>query len=317
MIRPETQGEGKKSGELAADGRLDIARGRTGFPVGVRTKHPLGAGQPHADCHAPEGPEAMTHTTTTHAPEAGGGDPAAPPSLAARTAGSIAWQQTGAVETHCNECRGEIDDVRERLAHLGGLLEGLRPGNPTHLPGRESPHARPGTPTAPPRRTPRFPALARAALALLAVLAAAPAAAQTVTTLVSNIGQTQVLNSWRHGRACPALHDRVQHGRLHALQHRHRLHGCRGQASFAVSIYTTNASGHPDTLVASLTAPGTFPAGTLTFTAPASTTLAASTVYTLRVTPGSNAVTFSGRVEQCRRFRRRRGVEHWEWLLLP
>ena len=47
-------------------------------------------------------------------------------------------------------------------------------------------------------------------------------------------------------------------------------------------MYTVNASGFPDTLVATLTAPGSFAAGTLTFTDPAGTTLAAETTYVVQ-----------------------------------
>ena len=83
-------------------------------------------------------------------------------------------------ETQFNKLLGEIGELRESMAPLSGQLEGLRPGNPTHLPGREAPPARPGTPTAPARRSHRFPALARAALGCVLALAvlATPALAQ-------------------------------------------------------------------------------------------------------------------------------------------
>ena len=53
--------------------------------------------------------------------------------------------------------------------------------------------------------------------------------------------------------------------------------------SFSAAIYTTDASGHPDSEVATLVPPSSFAKGDLTFTAPANTTLAASTTYTLRI----------------------------------
>ena len=60
--------------------------------------------------------------------------------------------------------------------------------------------------------------------------------------------------------------------------------------SFSAAIYTTDASGYPDSEFAALTAPSSFAKGTLTFTAPANTTLAASTTYAVRIVATSNAV---------------------------
>ena len=62
--------------------------------------------------------------------------------------------------------------------------------------------------------------------------------------------------------------------------------------AFSAAIYTTNASGHPVSEVAALTPPSSFAAGTLTFTAPANTTLEASTTYTVRMAPTGAAVGF-------------------------
>ena len=77
------------------------------------------------------------------------------------------------VETQFNEIPSEIGELRERMAHLGGLLEGLRP----------APHRtrRPRTESRPAPRRPRRVALARAALACVLALAAlaTPALAQT------------------------------------------------------------------------------------------------------------------------------------------
>ena len=59
---------------------------------------------------------------------------------------------------------------------------------------------------------------------------------------------------------------------------------------FSAAIYTTNASGHPDSEFAALTPPASFARGTLTFTAPANTTLAASTTYTVRITVAGSSI---------------------------
>ena len=152
-------------------------------------------------------------------------------------------------------------------------------------------HPRGNEPLAAPPPTHRKP-LRLAAPALLAVLAAGPAAAQTVTTLVSNIGQAQSTTaSGTTERAQPFTTGSNATG--YTLSSIDIVSNDSAGDAFAVSIYTTDASGHPDTLVATLTVPGDFAAGTLTFTAPASTTLAASTVYAVRTTAGSNDVTFS------------------------
>ena len=78
-----------------------------------------------------------------------------------------------------------MDDATKRLtSDERGELALTRAQHPaphlTHLPGREDPSARPGTPTAPPRRPHRFPALASAALGCILALTAlaTPALAQ-------------------------------------------------------------------------------------------------------------------------------------------
>ena len=54
-----------------------------------------------------------------------------------------------------------------------------------------------------------------------------------------------------------------------------------------VAVYTVDTDGFPDELHASLTAPGSFTEGTLAFTAPAGTSLAANTTYTVVIgSPG-------------------------------
>ena len=61
---------------------------------------------------------------------------------------------------------------------------------------------------------------------------------------------------------------------------------------FSAAIYTVDSDGYPDSEVIALTAPtGAWAAGTtLSFTAPANSTLAASTTYTVRIAPSSSAV---------------------------
>ena len=60
--------------------------------------------------------------------------------------------------------------------------------------------------------------------------------------------------------------------------------------AFSAAIYSTDASGNPDAEVAALTPPSSFAKGTLTFIAPADTTLAASTTYTVLLTVSSEPV---------------------------
>ena len=62
----------------------------------------------------------------------------------------------------------------------------------------------------------------------------------------------------------------------------------------AVSLCTTDSSGYPTSSCTALTAPASFAAGTLVFTDPASTTLAANTTYSLLlVSPGDDFLNLS------------------------
>ena len=62
----------------------------------------------------------------------------------------------------------------------------------------------------------------------------------------------------------------------------------------AVSLCTTDSSGYPTSSCTALTAPASFAAGTLVFTDPASTTLAANTTYSLLlVSPGNDFLNLS------------------------
>ena len=246
--------------------------------------------------------------TSVHGSEAGCGGPAPLPSRGASTDGSITCRQTGAVQTRFNEFRGEIGELRERMAHLGRLLEGLRPGSPTHLPGRESPHARPGTPTAPTRRPPRFPALATprpnalppthrkplrlaapALLALLAALAAAPAAAQTTITLVSNTGQGD------GGTGALSTFDQAQAFTTGANAAGYKLTGVdidfaavESGSSYAVSIWTSTSTERPNTSLGTLTGPSTLTADALNAYTTSGIDLAANTIYLVVVDSNSD-----------------------------
>ena len=124
-----------------------------------------------------------------------------------------------------------------------------------------------------------------ALLALLAGLAAAPAAAQTVT-LVSNTGQTgNAIASGNLDRAQRFTTGSNAAGYTLASIEITSVDSESDDATAAV--WTVNASGFPDTVHASLTAPTGFDAGTLVFTAPASTELAASTTYAVVIqSPG-------------------------------
>ena len=159
----------------------------------------------------------------------------------------------------------------------------LQPG-PVAPRGR--PHARSSGAT---HRKPLWFA-APALLAVLTALAAAPAAAQTTVTLVSNFGQAD-------DDAAGGTRDRAQrfttgsNAAGYTLASVEIISEDEEGDDAALAIWTVNASGFPDTAHASLSAPLGFTAGTLVFTAPASTELAASTTYAVVIqTPGSETL---------------------------
>ena len=207
-----------------------------------------------------------------------------------------------------------MDDSRnawQQARAVNAMIGAQRPApHLTHPPGNEPPSAPP-----PARRKPlRLGALAP--LALLAALAAAPAAAQTTVTLVSNIGQTQSTTiSGNSERAQPFttgsnatgytlssidivstdsagdsvrrqhLHDQRQRPSRHASGQPHRARRLRGG-----NAHLHGARQHHP-----------------------------RSQHGLRRADRSRGQqrAVQRRVGQCRRFRRRRGVEHWGWLLLP
>ena len=130
------------------------------------------------------------------------------------------------------------------------------------------------------RRVPRAPipvALALAVLAVLATLAPEQAAAQTVTTFLSNTGQsantstnTVRATAFTTGTGTYTLSSVAIYSPIQSTS-----------PTPVVQIYR-DSSGNPGTLVATMTNPATVADNTLNvFTAPANTTLAASTTYWL------------------------------------
>ena len=132
-------------------------------------------------------------------------------------------------------------------------------------------------------------ALACAALALLGLLAhPAPAAAQTVTTFISNTGQTSN-NSTSLVRATAFT---TGTGTYTLSSVGIFLPNSIFIGTPAVKIYG-NTGGNPGTLLATMTNPGTFENAVNSFTAPANTTLSASTTYWV-VTSNSAATDGTG-----------------------
>ena len=146
-----------------------------------------------------------------------------------------------------------------------------------------------------PRRPPRFPALAQfasaarrvpraaipvafalAVLAVLATVAPEPAAAQTVTTFISNTGQTTNFGS----TSVQAVAFTTGTGTYTLSSVGIFIPTSLAVGTPAVKIYGDSGGNPGTTLVATMTNPGTFADNAVhTFTAPANTTLSASTTY--------------------------------------
>ena len=152
------------------------------------------------------------------------------------------------------------------------------------------------------RRTRFSPLLAvllavAAALLLLLLSSPAPGYAQTVTTTyISNIDQGGDSIYASINTKAQSFATGSQTGGYTVTHVDIGSDDPDGDA-FSAAIYTTNASGHPVSEVAALTPPSSFAAGTLTFTAPANTTLEASTTYTVRIVNSSNNVTLDATTE--------------------
>ena len=128
-----------------------------------------------------------------------------------------------------------------------------------------------------------------AALAVFAVLALAlPPAAQSVTTLVSNAGQSTTSAPTGDADRAQAFTTGAAGATLSSVE---IISGDTEGDDMAVSLCTVDSSGYPTSSCTALTAPSSFASGTLVFTDPASTTLAATTTYTLLITsPGGESL---------------------------
>ena len=119
-----------------------------------------------------------------------------------------------------------------------------------------------------------------------------PTAAQTPTSLVSNVAQAQSdRTSVSFGLAQGFTTGANSGG--YTLESVDVVSVDAAGGRFNAAVWTTDANGHPSASFASLTAPDSYTAGTLRFTAPAGTILAASTTYTVVLTTiGSDAVLY-------------------------
>ena len=139
------------------------------------------------------------------------------------------------------------------------------------------------------RRVPRAPIPVAFALAVLATLAPEQAAAQTVTTLLSNTGQTANTSS----NLARATAFTTGTG-TYTLSSVGITLGLQSDTPTPVVQIFEGASPRPVTLVATMTNPGTIVDNAVNiFTAPANTTLSASTTYWL-VTSNSASVFSTG-----------------------
>ncbi len=130
--------------------------------------------------------------------------------------------------------------------------------------------------------------LARALLLTLLALAALPGAPAQAEVLVSNASQ---------GNDSPADDARTRaqlfttgtNATGYTLASVEIVSKDAQSDDVTVSVCETNSSGHPTSTCTALTAPSSFAAGTLSFTAPANTTLSASTTYAVQiVSPGDD-----------------------------
>ena len=119
------------------------------------------------------------------------------------------------------------------------------------------------------------PAAAGVLLVLAALLAApVPAQAQTVTTLVSNIGQGStgdVISTTPHSQRFTTSSNTSGY----TLSGVDVVFVGPDGYGFSVQVCTVDASGHATSSCTDRTVPASFAAGTLSFTVPANTTLAA------------------------------------------
>ena len=128
-----------------------------------------------------------------------------------------------------------------------------------------------------------------AAVTLPALLSPTPGHAQTTdVTYVSNIDQGDDSDYQTTQLRAQSFTTGSQSGGYTVTHVDIGSDDAEGDA-FSAAIYTTNSSGHPVSEVAALTPPSSFATGTLTFTVPANTTLAASTTYSVRIVNSSSS----------------------------
>ena len=141
------------------------------------------------------------------------------------------------------------------------------------------------------RRSPLFLAVLLAVAAALLLLPSTPGHAQSAdVTYISNIGKSAA--NYTSGLEMAQSFATGSQTDGYAVTHVDIVSADVAGDSFSAAIYTTDSDGNPDSKVADLTPPSSFAAGTLTFTAPANTTLAASTTYTVRIDVTSSSITF-------------------------
>ena len=142
------------------------------------------------------------------------------------------------------------------------------------------------------RRSPLFLAVLLAAVTLLMLLSPATSHAQTtIYTYVSNIDRGDDDDTSGTGVKGQRFTTGSQSGGYTVTSVDIGYDDSAGD-KFSAAIYTVDSDGYPDSEVFALTAPtGAWAAGTtLSFTAPANSTLAASTTYTVRMAPTGAAV---------------------------
>ena len=129
-----------------------------------------------------------------------------------------------------------------------------------------------------------------AAATALFLLSSTPGHAQTANTYVSNFGQGDDGAYSQNAVIAQNFTTGSESGGYTVTQVDIGSDDAEGD-SFSAAIYSVDSNDYPDSQVAALTAPSSFAAGTLTFTAPANTTLSANTTYTVRIVQDSNVVT--------------------------
>ena len=135
-------------------------------------------------------------------------------------------------------------------------------------------------------------ALAAAALLALSGALALPATAQaqTATTLVSNIGQGTNTQT-----SVATFAQRFTIG-SDAAASMYTLTGVdivsAGSNAFTAKVCGVDSSGFPTSTCTDLSPPGTFAAGTMSFTAPANTSLERGTTYTVLMSPVGSLIQF-------------------------